>query len=382
MYDLIAYGAMIADKVRTSAYAQALERRITPNSIVLDLGTGTGILALLACRAGAARVYAVEAASVIDLARQAAGASSERIMFIQGMSTAIDLPERVDGIVTDIHGVLPLYEQSVVSLIDARDRFLKPGGWIIPARETMWGAIVCSPAAYKSIEVWNTEYGFDFSSARRAAASTWGQRRLKAADLIVEPQCWATLDYAEVLEPRIHGELSWTVGEEAVGHGLAVWFDAEMAPGIAVSNSPAAEERVYGQGFFPWPDPVRLARGDDVRVHLRADLVGEHYVWTWNTEVVEPASRRVKMPRVKMSCRQSSLLAEPVGADQLRRRADTFVPDLNADARVDLHILMLMGRHLSLGEIATAILTTFPDTFKDWNEALARVGVLSDRYSR
>jgi protein arginine N-methyltransferase 1 len=280
-------------------------------------------------------------------------------------------------IVADIHCVLPLLGQSVVSLMDARDRFLKPGGWMVPARETIWAAVVCSPTAYGSLDVWNTEYGFDFSSARRAAAHTWRKLSLKAADLIVEPQRWATLEYAQVLEPKIHGELSWTVEQEAIGHGLAVWFDAEMAPGISISNSPAAEEHVYGQAFFPWPEAVQFARGDDVRVHLRADLVGDDYVWTWKTEVVAAASACVKL-----SYRQSSLLAEPVNADQFHRRAHTFVPNLNGDSRIDLHILKLMERGLALGEIATELLTAFPDAFKDWNEALARVGVLSDRYSR
>jgi protein arginine N-methyltransferase 1 len=378
MYDLIAYGAMLGDALRTSAYAKALEARITPGSVVVDIGTGTGILALLACRAGAARVYAVEPTSVIDLARQAAiGPFAERIVFIQGMSTEIDLPEQVDGVVADIHGVLPLYDQSVVSLIDARTRFLKPGGWIVPARETMWAAVVSSPPAYKPIDAWNTEYGFDFSSMRRAAANTWRRRHLKQIELIVEPQCWAMLDYAEIPGPRIHGELAWTVGEAATGHGIALWFDAELAPGIALSNSPAADERVYGQAFFPWPDPTGLARGDEIGVHLRADLVGDHYVWTWRTQIVEPASKRIKM-----SCRQSSLLGELLGAGQLHRRAHSFAPDLNGDSSIDLHILDLMKKRLTLGEIATDLLTAFPNTFKDWHDALARVGVLSDRYSR
>jgi protein arginine N-methyltransferase 1 len=70
MYDLIAYGDMIADKGRTSAYARALESLVVPESVVLDIGTGAGILALLACRAGAARVYAVEAGGARSGRRQ------------------------------------------------------------------------------------------------------------------------------------------------------------------------------------------------------------------------------------------------------------------------------------------------------------------------
>src|SRR5258708_5566091 len=140
MYDLVAYGEMVADKGRTSSYEQALPANVRPGAVVLDMGAGPGIMALLACRAGAARVYAVEPDDVIKLAQQIAADNgfSSRIEFIQAMTTEIDLPEKIDGIVADVRGSSPLFAKSIVSIIDARDRFLKPEGWIIPTRDTIW----------------------------------------------------------------------------------------------------------------------------------------------------------------------------------------------------------------------------------------------------
>lgn len=381
MYDLLAYGAMIADKGRTSAYARALERLVRPDAVVLDIGTGAGIMALLACRAGAARVYAVEPTGVIDVAREAAVANgfADRIRFIQAVTTDLELPERVDGIVAEIHGVLPLFQQSVVSIMDARDRLLRPGGWIIPARETMWAAVVSSHSAHEQIlDAWHTEYGFDLSAAQCRAVSQFRRRRFAAPDLLAAPLSWATLDYACALGPNVSGQISCTIERAAIAHGLAVWFDTETAPGIGFTNSPASsEEHIFAQAFFPWPEALPLSSGDSVRVRVRADLVGDDYVWAWKTDVTEPASGRSKA-----SYRQSSLFAQLLMSNDLRKRAHTFVVDLNDDSRIDQHILNLMDRRVPLGEIATRILETFPAVFRDWNTAMGRVGRLSARYSR
>lgn len=370
---------MLADKGRTSAYARALEARITPASVVLDIGTGPGILALLACRAGAARVYAVEPDDVIQLAREAAAANgfADRIRFVQAMTTDIDLPEQVDGIVAEIHGVLPLFGTSLVSILDARKRFLKPRGWIVPERETLWAALVsCAPAHRLMIDAWQTEYGFDLSGSRSRAANQWRPLRVKPADLLVEPKCWATLSYADVRGPNVGGQISWSIERSAVGHGISVWFDAETAPGCGFSNAPASEEHVFGQGFFGWPEATILSPGDEVDIAFRADFDGSDYVWSWETRVADEAGR------VKAHYRQSSFLAQPFGRGELRKRAHTFVPDITDDARIDRRILELMARALPLGEIATMILAEFPSRFADWDGALTRAGELSDRYSR
>src|ERR1700751_3076065 len=117
MYDLAAYAAMIAFKGRTAAYAPGLQAYIAPGSVGLDIGAGNGILSFLACRAGASKVYAVESDNIIQLARETAAENgfSSRIEFIQGLTTEIELPEKLDGIVCDIHGVLPVNGKSIVS---------------------------------------------------------------------------------------------------------------------------------------------------------------------------------------------------------------------------------------------------------------------------
>src|SRR5437588_6343743 len=124
MYALRAYGRMIADAARTAAYERALARVVGPSTTVLDLGCGIGLFSLFARRAGARRVYAIEQSPVIELAREIVAANgADRVEFIAGSSRTAELPEKVDVVVSDIRGVLPLFGDSVASLVDARDRF-------------------------------------------------------------------------------------------------------------------------------------------------------------------------------------------------------------------------------------------------------------------
>jgi protein arginine N-methyltransferase 1 len=96
MYSTRAFGSMIADTVRMRAYTAALRAAVKPGDVVLDIGTGTGIFALLACQYGASKVYAIEPNDNIQVARKLARENGfqDRIEFIQDLSTKVDLPER------------------------------------------------------------------------------------------------------------------------------------------------------------------------------------------------------------------------------------------------------------------------------------------------
>ena len=380
VYDIAAYGSMIADVGRTACYARALQARVSPGAAVLDIGTGSGILALLACRAGARKVYALEPDDVIQVAREAAAASgfADRVQFLQANSLAVDLPEPVDGIVADLHGVLPIFGTSIASLLDARDRFLKPGGWMIPSRESLFVAVISCPTRHASlIEPWQSEYGFDFSGARARTMNRWNRALVESKELVVAPQSWATLNYQELRTPSVSGKASWTLSRRVTAHGLCVWFGCEVAPGIGFSNSPTEEERhVYRQAFFPWPRSTELQVGDSVSVGLRADFVRPDYVWTWTTHVIDGDSGSIKAAYA-----QSTLQGTPISRERLRKRGHIFVPTTNDNVRIDRRILELMDDGLTVGDIAARVLSEYPLRLKDWTAALTRVGDLSERYS-
>ena len=135
---------MICDRVRTEAFERAIRAVVRPGDVVLDVGAGSGILSLFAARAGAARVYAVERTTVAVLAQDLAEANGfgEVIEVIHGDLMDIELPEKVDVIVSEWLGGFGIDEGMLTPVIVARDRWLKPGGVMIPASVTAWAGLV------------------------------------------------------------------------------------------------------------------------------------------------------------------------------------------------------------------------------------------------
>ncbi len=381
MYDLIGYGSMIADSVRTEAYARALRGAVKPDSVVLDIGTGTGLFALLACRFGARRVYAVEPSDAIALARDIARANGfgERTTFIQRMSERVTLPEPVDIIVSDIRGVLPLCQRSVQSVLDARRRLLEPGGILIPGRDLLMVALVDAPNLYEKHALpWDAPiYGLDMTAARRFVNNTWHNGRATPEQLLVAPKQWGEFDYATLESPDVRGDVSWTAERTGTAHGLSVWFDSELAPGAAFSNAPDHPRLIYGSGFFPLSEPVAVNEGDRINVSLRADLVGEDYTWSWDTKVRASECSE----EIRADFKQSSFYSSPMLQTELHKRAANHRPTLTEDGQIALHILQLMHEECTLEHIARQVCARFPARFPDWPTALGHVGAFSSDYS-
>ncbi|MGH9371407.1 MAG: 50S ribosomal protein L11 methyltransferase, partial [Vicinamibacterales bacterium] len=290
MYSIADYGAMIADQVRMGAFARALRQVIAPGAVVVDIGTGTGIFALLACRFGARRVYAIEPDDAIEVARAIAAANgcADRIEFMQAISTEVTLPEHADVIVSDVGGVLPWFQQHLPSIADARRRFLAPGGVMIPERDVAWAAVVEAHDLYtRQTGPWkDNAFGLDMEAARRIVVNSWNKGRVAPDNLLTGIERWATIDYGTVEDSDVRAEMSWTVTRQGMGHGLSAGFDRTVAEGIHLSNAPDAPhairpQQIYGTVFFPWPAPVALSVGDLVIVNLEARLIREDYVWTW-----------------------------------------------------------------------------------------------------
>jgi protein arginine N-methyltransferase 1 len=380
MYSLGGYGSMISDGVRLEAYARALRKTVRPGSVVLEIGTGPGVFAVLACQLGARRVYALEPDQIIQVAREVAADNgcADRIEFIEDFSTRLTLPVQADVIVSDLRGVLPLFQTHLPSIADARRRFLAPGGTLIPKRDAIWVAVVEGPEQYaRMVDCWEKNpLQQNLAAARRLAVNDFQKARFAPEQLLAPAQLWATLDYAVVDSPDVSGTLDFSTQRAGTGHGLLVWFDTCLTDGVGFSNAPGNKETVYSSAFFPWSEPLTLAEGQQIRVDLQATLHNGDYFWRWNTQI--DAASGAPARRLE----QSQFGAAVLSVSKLRQSASDYVPHLSEDGLLNRRTLELMDGRNSLQEIARRLAAEFPERFPRWQKALSYAGRISQQHSR
>lgn len=160
---------MIKDRVRTDTYRNAIfqHQNFIAGKVVVDVGCGTGILSIFCAQAGARRVYAVDASDIAIQANEIVKANNlcDKVIVLHGRVEDVEIDEEVDVIVSEWMGYMLLYESMLGSVITARDRWLKPGGLILPSHATLHMAPVTHPDRYsESVDFWRNVYGIDMSA--------------------------------------------------------------------------------------------------------------------------------------------------------------------------------------------------------------------------
>lgn len=310
MYRLTDYGSMLRDRRRIDAYRRALSACISPSSVVLDLGAGLGTFGVIACKLGAARVYAVDSSDIIAVAEEIARANgvAERMHFLQARASEVELPEKVDVIVTDLAGALPLFEEHIPAIIHAREHFLKPEGVILPRGARLFCAPLSSFELYSRIlEPWRSVDDIDFSPAEVMALNTPHALAVEPHHLVAEPRCWAELDYATITSPNVSGSVKWQMTLPHVIHGVALWFESILLDDVAYSSGPWWPGSVHATMVLPLLSPLEMRADETLRFTIETTLVAGRYVTTW---------------QAGDCARQSTFLAEPRSGESLAARDD------------------------------------------------------------
>lgn len=274
--------SMLLDTQRLDAFRRAIDATVSPGDVVVDVGCGTGILSFMACEAGAGRVYAIEGGPILEVARELAVANGfdDRIEFIEGWSIDVDLPEPADVLITETIGSAGLDEGIVAWAADARERLLKRGASVIPSRQRLWVAPVQMVDDHALITDWlDTALPYDLGPAHRRAARSLWFTRVEPDHLLGQPELALDVDLTTAGADTMAASGTLRIDHEGTLHGLACWFDALLAPGVTVDNSPPRTETSWGHGFMPLGDPLTVPRGQVLDWSIQVSANGHH--WTW-----------------------------------------------------------------------------------------------------
>ncbi len=201
---------------------------------------------------------------------------------------------------------------------------------------------------------------------------------LESDHLLTPTQLWLTLDYQTITNANHRAAVEWTVERDGAGHGFVVWFESDLFDDVHISNRPGADNLIYGQMFFPWPEPVPLCAGDTVAIELAARLMNDDYIWSWNSRIGKSRESGARTIEFRQSTFQGLVLSPEVLA---RSRLDA-VPVLLPQAQAIQSALGTMDGATRLQDIAAKLMAEQPGQFPDVSQAVAFLCSLYGRYWR
>jgi hypothetical protein len=362
--------SMVYDDVRNDAYSKAIKKLVGPQSVVLDLGAGLGLHGLMAARCGAKKIYMVDSSPILNAAKKVVEQNgySSQFVWLEDRIENIELPEKVDLIISVFTGNFLLEEDLLPSLIHARNRFLSPTGNMLPDHGVMVAAPVSAPGFYDGmITAWDAaSSGFSFRGARSFASNR--PHFARATDIepsfLAKPEDLSTLDFTSAIKAECHCKVEFEIDQAGLCHGVLGWFELGLADTV-LSTSPSAPEVHWSQAFLPLDPPLDVERGDRMSFLLDRPEFGD---WTW--EVSHNDSRQ----------RKSSFLAGGLSLKQLKTQADDHFSELSDRGRAAQFVLSQLDGANSVTSISECVLRRYPQCFLGENDAKRFVKYLAASY--
>lgn len=280
---------ILNDTARKGAFVRAVRELVGPGDVVLDLGTGSGVLAVAAAQAGAEHVYAVEPAAMVHTAELVAGGNgvADRITFIRGWSSQLELPRKANVLTTDIVGNEALDMVIWETVQDARERLLTPDARLLPCALRGMTSLVTLPSEVQAchrldqsqLDRWRAAYGIDFTPLhtvssphpigfyeRPDVARQWpvlsAPHQLYLLDLHAPP---ASIDE----------KVTVTADRDGMANGVVVFFDAQLSPSVSFSSAPwqggPASHWFTAVWSLPELLPVRAGASVDLRFRYHGE---------------------------------------------------------------------------------------------------------------
>lgn len=361
---------MVFDDLRNGFYSAAIRNAVKKDSVVLDLGSGLGIHGFMAILEGARKTYLVDPSPVMQIATMIAQTNglSDRLVCLEQKIQEVDLPEKVDTIISVFTGNFLLAEDLLPSLFYARDKYLRPGGRLIPDKAIMEAVPVTASEFYeKNIAAWSRPlHQIDFTAVRRFATNDlyFDQPKAMQSVFLAEPATLLELDLMTADEAACRSRIEVKISKSGLCHGWLGWFQMRLGDQW-LSTSPLKTQTHWQQVFLPLAQPVQVTAGEKMSFELNRPEFGE---WTWTVEADN------------MRQRQSTFLSEPLSPEALHRKSDDYTASLNIKGQAVQNILERLNGSETTSNIAEDIAALYPHLFPDQEYAKRFIIRLIENY--
>jgi protein arginine N-methyltransferase 1 len=269
---------MLADRIRHDAFRAALASAIRKGeSTVADIGAGTGVLAFFARELGARAVWLYEPGAVLGLAEAIAARNGiDGLTFVPARSLDVHDPPRADVVVAEVLGNFA-YEEDVLETLRDAQRFLAPGGTLIPQSIAQWAAPVTTDRFERELASWRgIGHGLDFADAEHLTRNNMYVYAIEPGDLLPGAAAqWDSLAFDGHIDSRRSGTAAWRLPLPATVYGFALWWECTLAPGVTLSTSPMAPRTHWDQIYLPLLEPLVGGPGDDLELSVSSETGGD-----------------------------------------------------------------------------------------------------------
>lgn len=278
--DVATHADMLLDTERMRAFRDAITRVVRPGDIVVDVGSGSGILALLAAQAGAREVYAIERGAMARLIEKAAQRNGfgDVVKVFRGDARNVALPKPPTVIVSEMIGSFALDEDFLGLLGSVRAR-CAPDVRVIPASLSIRLALASMPEARAELESIENGLGVRLDDLAEALRSRPALAWVRADEIVSSATADARFRVGDATPRVVSGNV--TASKTGTADAIIGWFEAELADGVSITSSPSAPKTHWANLVFPLPVPLPIVAGETIELEVRPRLFTDRGTWSW-----------------------------------------------------------------------------------------------------
>ena len=357
--DVATHADMLLDGRRMKAFSEAIARTVRPGDVVVDVGSGTGILALLAAKAGARAVYAIERGPMAKLIERAAEKNgfADVIRVFRGDARAISLPEKPSVLVSEMISSFGL-EEDYLGLLGTVRAQCTDDVRIIPQDMEIRLALADLPAVRNELDVIEQGLGVRLDDLAEALRARPGLAWVRSPSLVSTAVATQRFSVGSDV-PRVVGG-TVTALRDGSADAIVGWFESTLIDGVTLSSSPEEPRTHWANLVFSFHPPLQFAAGTQIEVEVRPRLITDRGTWTWSVRAGSEVRRGDAM-RALVGNKDDLL-------QQLGMRQDDDL-DPKTSTQLPVWAAALAGDVDDTAVLVHRLRAAFPDRFVDDTDA-------------